>query len=108
MDIKAMDAVKAYGQANSALTPGVGGPRSASAEGEGIGSGFADLVTDALQDTRQASANLEVASAQAVSGKGDIVDVVTAASNAEMMVQTVVTVRDKVLDAYKDIIKMPI
>ncbi|WP_081786497.1 flagellar hook-basal body complex protein FliE [Kordiimonas gwangyangensis] len=33
---------------------------------------------------------------------------VTAVSNAEMVVDTVISVRDKVISAYNDILKMPI
>ncbi len=103
MDIKALDALKAYGQANDALSPS-----GTSGAAPGGNSEFANLVTDALGDVRQASASFEATSAQSLTGQADIVDVVTAASNAEMMVQTVVTVRDKVIEAYKDIIKMPV
>jgi flagellar hook-basal body complex protein FliE len=35
-------------------------------------------------------------------------DVVTAVSNAEMTLQTVVAVRDRVLNAYQEIMRMPI
>ena len=37
-----------------------------------------------------------------------MVDVVTAVAEAEATLQTVVAVRDKVIAAYNDIIKMPI
>lgn len=102
MDIKSLDAMKAYAQANQKLVSGAK-PDATQASGS-----FADLVTDALGDVRQASSGFEAQSAQSLGGGSDVVDVVTAASNAEMMVQTVVTVRDKVLDAYKQILKMPI
>ena len=47
-------------------------------------------------------------SMQAVAGEAGLVDVVTAMSNAEMVVQTVVSVRDRMVQAYNDIIRMPI
>jgi flagellar hook-basal body complex protein FliE len=49
------------------------------------------------------------AQAQAVAtGKSNLVDVVTAVAETETAVQTLVSVRDKVIAAYEDILKMPI
>ncbi|RMF14984.1 MAG: hypothetical protein D6757_05390 [Alphaproteobacteria bacterium] len=62
---------------------------------------IADQATEAL-------AGSEAVSAKAVAGKADLVDVVTAVSNAEMVLETVTTVRDRVIQAYQDIMRMPI
>jgi flagellar hook-basal body complex protein FliE len=43
-----------------------------------------------------------------VAGKGDLIDVVTAVADSEVAVQTLVSVRDKMIAAYEDIMKMPI
>ncbi len=43
-----------------------------------------------------------------VNGKGDIVDVVTAISQTEIAMETMVTVRDRVISAYEEIMRMPI
>ena len=43
-----------------------------------------------------------------VNGKGDIVDVVTAISQTEVAMETMVTVRDRVISAYEEIMRMPI
>jgi flagellar hook-basal body complex protein FliE len=45
---------------------------------------------------------------QQVAGKGDIVDVVQAVNSAELTLDTVVAVRDKVIAAYQSIMQMPI
>jgi flagellar hook-basal body complex protein FliE len=45
---------------------------------------------------------------QGVAGNVDIRDVVMAVNNAEVTLQTVVAVRDKVIAAYQDIMRMPI
>ena len=45
---------------------------------------------------------------QAATGKADLVDVVTAVAAAEATLETVVTVRDQVIKAYQDILRMPI
>ncbi len=47
-------------------------------------------------------------SKQALSGKADVRDVVAAVNNAELTLQTVVAVRDKVVSAYNEILHMPI
>ncbi len=44
----------------------------------------------------------------AAAGKSDIVDVVTAISAAESSLETVVAVRDQVIQAYQEILRMPI
>ena len=41
-------------------------------------------------------------------GKADMVDVVTAMSQAELAMETMVTVRDRVISAYEEIMRMPI
>ncbi len=47
--------------------------------------------------------------AQAVAmGKANMIDVVTAVAESETAIQTLVSVRDKVIAAYEDILKMPI
>ena len=43
-----------------------------------------------------------------VNGKGNMVDVVTAVAETEVAIDAVVAVRDKVIAAYEDILKMPI
>jgi len=42
------------------------------------------------------------------SGKANVMDVVTAVAETDVKVSTLVSVRDKVIAAYEDIMKMPI
>ena len=44
----------------------------------------------------------------AAAGKANIVDVVTAVSETEVAIDAVVAVRDKVIAAYEEIMRMPI
>ena len=46
--------------------------------------------------------------AQQVSGKAELIDVVTAISSAEASLETVMAVRDQVISAYQEIMRMPI
>ena len=41
-------------------------------------------------------------------GKADIIDVVTAVAETEVAVNALVSVRDRVIRSYEDILKMPI
>ena len=45
---------------------------------------------------------------QAASGSADLTEVVMAVSKAEMTLETVVTLRDKVVQAYQEVLRMPI
>ena len=72
------------------------------------GGSFADLVKSAASDTMDTLQKGEAASAAAVAGDGNLTEVVTAVSNAEAALQTVVAVRDRVIQAYQDILRMPI
>jgi len=50
----------------------------------------------------------ESASAKQVAGKGDLIDVVTAIGAAETALDTMVAVRDRVVGAYSEIMRMQI
>ena len=50
----------------------------------------------------------EETSMKGLAGAADVADVVTAVTNAEVALQTVMAVRDRVIQAYQDIIRMPI
>ncbi|MCK0069797.1 flagellar hook-basal body complex protein FliE [Kordiimonas laminariae] len=107
MNIKQLDALSAYSQASKQLQNGIGAREGQDGVSSG-GSAFSGLIDDALGDVKAATANTEVTAAKALVDEADMVDVATAVSNAELVVETVVTVRDKVISAYNDIIKMPI
>lgn len=72
------------------------------------GGGFADLVKSALEEAKRIGERGEQMSIQGIRDNADLNQVITAVAEAEVTLQTVVSVRDKVIDAYKDIIRMPI
>jgi flagellar hook-basal body complex protein FliE len=72
------------------------------------GSGFGELAKQAASSTVGSLKAGEAATLQAVTGKPDMTQVVTAVSNAEVTLQAAVAVRDKVIQAYLDVIRMPI
>lgn len=72
------------------------------------GKSFADVLGDLASSAKNEGVKAENLSAAALLGKADYAQVVTAVSNADIALQTVVTVRDKIISAYQDILKMPI
>lgn len=72
------------------------------------GSDFASLLKSGAKAAIDSGKKSEELSKQAIAGKADVRDVVAAVNNAELTLQTVVAVRDKVISAYSDILKMPI
>ncbi len=106
MDVKFSAAAEAYTQAAAKVAPGIGG--SAPTGAQPSGSEFSGLVNDIVGDAVSAGRKAEVMSLQAVSAPTDISQVALAVTNAEVTMQTVVAVRDRVIQAYQDIIKMPI
>ena len=69
---------------------------------------FGDLVQKAATDSIDTMKHGEKLSAEAVTGDASLTDVVEAVTAAEMTLQTVVAVRDRMLSAYQEIMRMPI
>ena len=69
---------------------------------------FGQLVSDSLQGVVDAGKKSDALSADMVNGKANIVDVVTAVSQSELAIDSLVAVRDRVISAYEEIMRMPI
>lgn len=69
---------------------------------------FAQMVQDVAEEAIEAGEKAEGLSAAAIQDKADLTEVVTAISNAEVTLQTVVAVRDRIISAYQQILRMPI
>ncbi len=100
MAVNVTSAVNAYANANKMV--GAGGTPST-----GAGESFGKLLQQAGSGVVDALNKSEQTSLQAVTGKADLSAVTEAVTNAEMALQTVVAVRDRVIAAYQDILKMP-
>jgi flagellar hook-basal body complex protein FliE len=72
------------------------------------GPNFGELVKEAIGSLTQASRASDAQSQQMAAGKANIVDVVTAVAETEVAIDTLVSVRDKVVSAYEEIMRMPI
>jgi flagellar hook-basal body complex protein FliE len=71
-------------------------------------SSFASVLKDAIGAVNELGRKSDAQTRAAVSGKADMVNVVTAVSETEVAIDAVVAVRDRVIQAYDDIMKMPI
>jgi flagellar hook-basal body complex protein FliE len=69
---------------------------------------FGDFLSNVVKDASHSMQQGEKMAANQASGKADIVDVVSAVNSAELTLDTVVAVRDKVIAAYQSIMQMPI
>ena len=72
------------------------------------GPDFGELVTSAMNDVVSSSRLAETKMAAHTQGKADLVDVVTSISSAQSSLETMLAVRDQVIQAYQSIMNMPI
>lgn len=79
-----------------------------SAPGGASAPSFGSLVRDAMNEAEAVGKTAEAQSAAHLAGKGELMDVVTALTAAETSLETVVAVRDRVINAYQEISRMPI
>ncbi len=106
MTIPASVAAQAYSAMAKAAT---GVSQGAQAAQSVSGSqGFGEILQEALQSVAETSTRANDATVAQVSGRADIVDVVTAVTETELAVQTLVSVRDRVISAYQEVMRMPI
>ena len=81
-----------------------GGAKPSDAGGQSFGALLKDAVGSVLESGRKSDAQT-VAMA---SGKANVMDVVTAVAETDVAVSTLVSVRDRVIQSYEDIMKMSI
>ncbi|MEO5337150.1 MAG: flagellar hook-basal body complex protein FliE [Magnetospirillum sp. WYHS-4] len=98
------DAVSAYGR----IAKIAGGAKPAASVGGGGEDDFAGLVKSAIQEAVRINRDGEKLSIKALQDKADLSQVVSAVAEAELTLQTFVAVRDKVVEAYKEILRMPV
>jgi flagellar hook-basal body complex protein FliE len=69
---------------------------------------FGAAITQALGQAVQTGHTADDQAMKALGGGGNLTEVVTALSHAEVTLQAATVIRDRVVQAYQDIIKMPI
>ncbi len=105
-------AASAYGTGASRLSAAADAAGAstggASTAGASTGGGFSDMVSQAAASALAGLHRAEQVTASGVAGKTDVQAVVQAMSSAELTMQSVVAVRDKVVGAYSDIMRMSV
>jgi flagellar hook-basal body complex protein FliE len=81
----------------------------ANVAGPGSGEGsFASMLKDVAGAVAEAGRKSDAQTKAMAAGKSNMVEVVTAVAETEVAVDAVVAVRDRVIQAYEEIMKMPI
>jgi flagellar hook-basal body complex protein FliE len=95
-----INAAGAYAATQRLASPG--------AKPAGGAGGFAEALGNVLQNVADAGRQADAQTGRAMQGKADMVDVVTAVTESETALETLVAVRDKVIAAYEEIMRMPV
>ena len=96
-------AANAYASLARILDSG-GAGKASDAGGPSFGAVLKDAIGSVLDTGRKSDAQ----SVAMASGKANIMDVVTAVAETDVAVSTLVSVRDRVIQSYEDIMRMPI
>jgi flagellar hook-basal body complex protein FliE len=97
------------------VTPAAAANTYARVDGGGAGAvpggdagGFGATLERALQGAIDSGHAADGKATEAIAGGGNLTEVVTALARAELTLQSATAIRDRVVQAYQDIIKMPI
>lgn len=96
MDIRSSTAAQLYAKARTAAAP-----TQQTGQGENALGNFAQSFADTLAKGEQTAKS-------AMTGGADPHALVEALANSQLAVETVSTLRDKVVEAYQEILRMPI
>ena len=72
------------------------------------GVSFQDFMSDAVEKSIDTMKMGETMQARAITGQADITEVVQAVTDSELTLQTIVALRDRMVSAYQEIMRMPI
>ena len=104
-----MAAASAYSNAAKQVTgASESGDTDSSGSASGGGMSFGKMLEGAVKSSMNSIKAGEAASAAAITGKADLLEVTQAISAAKLTLETTVAVRDNVVDAYNKIMQMPI
>ena len=100
-------AAGAYAQVQAGGAGGIAGGDGFGADATSAG-GFGATLERALQGVVQTGHAADAAAARGISGEGNLTEVVMAVSKAQLALQSTTVIRDRVVQAYQDIMKMSI
>jgi flagellar hook-basal body complex protein FliE len=108
VDTSPISVTQAYTKALEKAADSKGSGTTVGVDEVNSGPSFSELLSNAGETAVAEGLESEKTSLQSLTGEAGLVDIVTAVSSAEVTLETVVSVRDRVIQAYQDIIKMPI
>lgn len=104
---RSFDAMNAYQQLQKTTTA-TNTPESGASGSSDVVSDFSSTLQSALQGAIGTGKKAEKQSAQGLSGSGDVTSIATSVEEAKITLQTVTTIRDRVVQAYQEVMKMSI
>ncbi len=104
--IESIGAVSSYARAAAFAVPGIEGAPSTAPAADAPD--FAGMVGTMVGDAGATLRAAEQAGARQVAGSGNLIDVVTAVGSAELALNTMVAVRDRIVGAYNEIMRMQV
>ena len=96
-------ALKAYAAAQKAIDLGAAAPGAPAS-----GPSFSQVLQTAVGELTHSSKAAEKQMMAHAAGKSELIDVVTSLSSAQASLETVMAVRDQVISAYQEIMRMPL
>ena len=100
----ASTAANAYAALAKLTNPTAGASKGA----EGGDGSFGAMLKNAIGTVMDAGKQSDTQTKAAASGSANMVDVVSAVAETEVAIEALVSVRDKVIQAYEEIMRMPI
>ncbi len=104
--VSASSAVSAYARVQGGSPAGIDGIDDGASTSDL--SGFGATLQQAMHGVVEAGHEADLKSAQGIAGEASVTDVVTAVSRAQLALQSTVAIRDRVVQAYQDVMKMQI
>lgn len=98
------DALSAY----SATAKTLGNDSAKAASAASSGPSFGSVLQTSLEGAIDAQNTSEKVAAKAIVGKADMTEVLQAVNDAEIALNTVLAVRDRVVQAYETVMRTPI
>ena len=101
-------AANAYASLAKIMESAGGAASGAGKAGETGGVSFGALLKETLGNVMDAGKKSDAQTIAMAQGKANVMDVVTAVAETDVAVSTLVSVRDRVIQSYEDIMRMPI
>jgi flagellar hook-basal body complex protein FliE len=96
--------ITSVGSSIPSLTPSSSPSPAAKTDGGGFGESLGKLIESADESSKAANEKVS----NMLTGNGDVHDAMIALQRAELSLQLTIQVRNKVVQAYQDIMRMPV